>query len=77
MDGIREGLQWGVCVMALFKHDFVLTCETFIGVTHPLTESTNLNVFINNIEEMTSQMGVIWERLRESRTRINTGVVAC
>ena len=48
------GLAVGVCVVALFKQDFVLTCETFIGVTHPLTESTNLNAFINNIEEMTS-----------------------
>ena len=44
----------GVRVVALFKLDFVLTCETLIGVTHPLTESTNLNAFINNIEEMTS-----------------------
>ena len=67
----------GVCVVVHFKQDFVLTCETFIGVTHPLTESTNLNAFINNIEEMTSQMGVIWERLRESRTCINTGIEAC
>ena len=66
-----------VCVVAHFKHDFVLTSETFIGVTDPLTESINFNAFINNIEEIISLMGVIWERLRACRTRINTGIEAC
>ena len=66
--GMRSGpFQTGLCPYL----------RNFFGVTHPLTESTNLNAFINNIEEMTSQMGVIWERLRESRIRINTGFEGC